>query len=190
MKICDSYLRSLGPLCQGRYHNTEKLSAKESPADYEKRTWKNRLHVNADGYVFIPPLCFKNCLSNAAKFVSEKIPGKRNATYTKHFEAGVLVVDPLILAVKATDVAGETRFVPADGKRGGGTRVERTFPIIPQWEGVVRWLVLDDTITEEVFERHLQQAGAFVGVGSFRVQNNGIYGRFEAVKCTWSMEGE
>ena len=53
--------------------------------------WRERLHVNSDGYVFIPPMAFKNCISEIAKYRSDKIPGKRNATYTKHFESGVLV---------------------------------------------------------------------------------------------------
>jgi hypothetical protein len=35
--------------------------------------------------------------------------------------------------------------------------------------------------TGEVLEEHLMQAGQFIGVGSFRPQNRGIYGRFKLV---------
>jgi hypothetical protein len=38
---------------------------------------------------------------------------------------------------------------------------------------------LDDTITEEVFKLHIEQAGQFIGLGSFRPRNNGYYGRFK-----------
>jgi hypothetical protein len=38
--------------------------------------------------------------------------------------------------------------------------------------------VLDDIISPEIFRRHLYQAGQFVGIGRFRAEKGGIYGRF------------
>lgn len=90
MKIATCKLESLSPYSQSRYHETEKLN-KEQPDDYRKRTWREHLHYNKDGAVYIPPMTFKNCLSEAAKFLGVQIPGKGKSTYTKHFEAGVLV---------------------------------------------------------------------------------------------------
>jgi hypothetical protein len=130
-------------------------------------------------------MAFKNCLSEAAKFLGEKIPGKRNATWTKHFEAGVLVVDGMILPVKGDDVPCEKLFVPSDGVRGSGKRVWKYFPVIQAWEGEVEFLIFDDTITKEAFEHHLREAGAFIGLGRFRPRNNGFYGRFSIEKLTW-----
>ena len=182
MRIATTYLKSVSPYSQGRYHNTPKKE-KEGADDYERRTWRGRLHVNSDGFVFIPPLALKNCIAEAAKFLSVQIAGKGKSTYTKHFEAGVLVMDPLVLSVKAEDVAGQERFVPADGRRGGPKRVMKVFPVIPEWEGEVTWHILDETITPKVFEEHLVQAGKFIGLGLGRVRNNGIWGRFDVVKC-------
>jgi hypothetical protein len=108
-----------------------------------------------------------------------QIPGKGKATYTKHFVAGVLVMDPIDLGTKAESVQGEWLHVPADGKRGGSKRVQRCFPLIPSWKGDAIFYIFDDTITEKVFEYHLQQAGKFIGVGRFRPRNNGFYGRFK-----------
>ena len=184
MKTAIAHLESVSPYSQSRYHGTEKLD-KESAGDYEKRTWINRLHCTPDGFVFIPQMAFKNCLTEAAKYLSIKIPGKRNNTYTKHFEAGVMVVDAPILPIKKSDVAGEWLFVPSDGKRGGGTRVEKCFPVIPSWEAVVEFIIFDETITEEVFKSHLIEAGKFIGIGRFRPRNNGFYGRFNVTKVEW-----
>lgn len=39
--------------------------------------------------------------------------------------------------------------------------------------------MLDDSVTDEILKEHLVQAGPFVGVGSFRPQNRGVYGRFK-----------
>jgi hypothetical protein len=47
-------------------------------------------------------------------------------------------------------------------------------------------VIFDDTITKEVFERHLTEAGRFVGIGRFRPENGGIYGRFTAGPFSWS----
>jgi len=180
MKQCLVTLESVSPYSQSRFHNTEKLE-KEGHDDYEKRTWKNRLHVNEDGDVFIPPMCFKNCLSECAQYLAMQIPGKGKTTYTKHFVAGLLVTDPLVLSLKKEDVRGEWLHVPSDGRRGGTKRVMKCFPFIPSWSGDVLFYIFDDTITEKIFQYHLEQAGKFIGIGRFRPRNNGFYGRFKVV---------
>jgi len=187
MKKVRVYLKSVSPYSQSKQVGEERLN-EETGKDFEKRTWKQRCHVDKEGNVIIPPMVFKNCLSEAAKFMSLKIPGKGKATYTKHFEAGVMVTDALKLPIKIADVQGEWHFVPSDGVRGGGKRVEKCFPLIDDWEGVVEFHMLDETITEEVFEEHLKKAGQFIGIGRFRPRNNGWYGRFTPVKYEWSKE--
>ena len=177
-------LKSVSPYSQSRHYETPKLE-KESAADYEKRTWKERCHVDGTDHIFIPPMSFKNCISEAAKYLSVQIPGKGKTTFTKHFEAGLLVADPLVLDITKEQIQGEWYFVPADGKRGGGKRVMKCFPVILEWSGTITFYVLDETITQEVFRYHLEQAGKFIGIGRFRPRNNGFYGRFEIVKMEW-----
>ena len=184
MKKAVCRLESLTPYSQSRYHGTPKLN-KELPNAYEERTWRERLHIGADGHVFMPQMAFKNCIAEAAKYLSVQVPGKGKTTYTKHFEAGILVVEPLVLPDTKDDVAGEWYFVPSDGRRGGGSRVLKCFPMIPKWEGTVEFHVLDDIITEDVFKYFLEQAGSLIGVGRFRPRNNGFYGRFRVVKIDW-----
>lgn len=184
MKTAIATIKGVSPYSQSKHYNTEKLP-KELAKDYEMRTWRDRLHATDDGTVFIPPMSFKNCLSEAAKFLSLQIPGKGKATYTKHFEAGVLVTDALHLNIKKDDVPGEWLFVPADGIRGSGKRVEKCFPVIHQWSGDVTFHILDETITRDVFEHVLTQAGAFIGIGRFRPRNNGFYGRFKLESLNW-----
>ena len=184
MKTAVAHLKSISPYSQSRFHDAEKLP-KENSQDYEERCWRGRLHVNDDGFVYMPPMAFKNCISESAKFMGRQIPGKGKSTYTKHFEAGVLVMEPLVLPIKGDDVPGEWLFVPADGVRGSGKRVKKCFPVIQQWEGNVIFHVLDETITEEVFEEHLREAGSFIGIGRFRPRNNGFYGRFAVEKVVW-----
>lgn len=163
----------------------EKKKTGESHDDHEERTWRQRMHVTPEGNVFIPPMSLKAAISEAAKYLSLQIPGKGKATYTKHFEAGILCTDPIVLPIKAKDVEGERLFVPASGKRGDGCRVWKTFPKIDMWEGEAKFYILDDVVLQTrddddmtVFEHVLRQAGLFVGIGRFRPRNNGFYGRF------------
>jgi hypothetical protein len=168
-------------MAQSKYHRTEKLD-KELHDAFEERTWRERCNTTEDGHVFIPPTAFKNCIAETAKFLSVSIPGKGKSTYTKHFEAGIMVIDGLKLPVKKEKVKGLWLHVPSDGRRGGTKRVMKCFPTVAEWGGDVTFYILDDTITKDVFDYHLAEAGKFIGIGSFRPRNNGFFGRFEVVK--------
>ena len=136
MKTAVCHLKSVSPYSQSRAFQSIK-SRDETHDDFEQRCWRERCHADKDGNLFIPPMAFKNCLSEAAKYKSIQIPGKGKATYTKHFEAGVLVVEPLKLPITLDDVSSERLHVPADGRRGGSKRVFKNFPVIHEWEGDV-----------------------------------------------------
>ena len=187
MKKAIATLESVSNYSQSRHYDEDEVPKlkQEIPKDYETRTWRSRMHVNPDGFIFIPPMAYKNCLSEAAKYKSEKIPGKRNATYTKHFESGILVLEALVLPIKAAEVPGEWLFVPSDGIRGSGKRVNKCFPLIAHWTGDVTFFILDEIITEEVFWPTLTDAGNFIGIGRFRPSKNGFYGRFRITKRKW-----
>lgn len=188
MKTATAHLKSVSPYSQSRHVNIDEFPKleKESSKDYEKRSWRERVHADASGKLFIPPMAFKNCVAEAAKYLSMQIPGKGKSTYTKHVEAGVLVVDPLPLPITKDEVEGEWLFLPSDGVRGSGKRVDKCYPVIRQWEGLVNFLIFDDTVTKEVFEHFLSEAGKFIGIGRFRPRNNGYYGRFKVDSVKWS----
>jgi hypothetical protein len=184
MKAVTVEITGTSTLAQGKYVTEEKKD-KELAGDYEVRTWRYKMHYDKDGNVFIPLYALKNCISEAAKFLAIKIPGKGNATYTKHFEAGVTVADNMFIGVKKDAVECQQMFVPSDGVRGSNKRVIKYFPVIPEWRGTVKFLILDDTITEDVFKLHIEQAGQFIGLGSFRPRNNGYFGRFKIKIKKW-----
>lgn len=179
-----AHLKSVTPYSQSKYVQVSKKD-KEAPDAYEERTWKNRMHVTEDGNVFIPPMAFKHCVAEAARFLSISIKGRGKATYTKHFKSGILCIDPVVLPDVADEVKGEWLFVPSDGRPGGQRRVMKCFPCIPKWEAEVRFEILDDTIPEDIFRYVLEEAGKFIGIGRFRPQNGGFYGRFVVEDMVW-----
>lgn len=191
MRIATATLRSVSPYSQSKHYDVPKLgratgTSTESHKDYEARTWRERCNVDAQGRIVIPPMAFKNCIAEIAQYLGIQIPGKGKRNYTKHFEAGLMVLDGLTLPITKDEVSFEWLFVPADGKRGGSKRVLKCFPLIHEWHGDVNFTVLDEIITEEIFEQHLKDAGNFIGIGRFRPRNNGYYGRFIVEKITWN----
>lgn len=183
MKTCCAHIRGVSPISQSRAIQSEKRTGEAHDA-FEERTWRERLHVNQDGNVFIPPMAIKLCLEDCARFLSESVPGKKNATWTKHFEAGIMVIEPAVLAIKADKVVGEKLHVPSDGKKGGGSRVWKTFPIIPEWDCDIEVILLDPILVDkpDKVREYLEYAGKFIGLGRFRPRRGGFYGRFEVTK--------
>lgn len=189
MKYVIASLKSISPYSQSKNYEVERNQG-EGHDDYYRRTWRNHMHFDENGIVFMPPTAFKNCLSEAAKYKSISIPGKGKATYTKNFEAGVLVAKPLSLGIHKDEVQFERLYLPADGKRGGSKRVWKYYPLIETWQGDVEFIVIDETVLQiskddnkkTVFEMVLTDAGSYIGIGRFRPRNNGFYGRFEVQK--------
>ena len=184
MKKAIVQLESASVYGQSKFHQTPKLN-KELSADFEDRTWRERTHVDEKGFLFIPRTQFANSLREASKYLSISIPGKGKATYTKHFESGIVVFNDLPLPVKKEDVKNVTCFVPSDGRIGGGKRVVKHFPVVHEWSGTVTYLIMDDIITEDIFRQVIEASGSLIGIGYFRPRNRGYYGRFNVVDIKW-----
>ena len=84
------HLISASKYSQSRPYQVDK-KPRETPGDYEKRTWRERLHLSDKnpGKIVIPSMQFKNSLAECAKYMARQIPGKGKTTYTKHFEADI-----------------------------------------------------------------------------------------------------
>ncbi len=186
MKRVDVVLEGLSPISFSRAIQSTKNTG-EGADDFEERTWRERMHVNAEGQVFIPPMALKKCLENVARYLSESIPGKGKKTYTQRFMAGILIVDPGVVCggngkpIKASEVQGERLFVPSDGRKGGGTRVHRIFPTVPVWQCSMSIYLLDPLLIDkpQKVQEYLEHAGQFIGLMRFRPANGGFYGRFK-----------
>lgn len=187
--ICDLASNN-SALSFSRCHEAPK-EKKETPDAYDERTWRERLHYNAEGSCVVPAMMLKFCVTEAAKRNPTRIPGRGTSTYTKHIEGGVLVFeDMLLLGVDHKPIPKETVtsiriHAHANGKRGSGSRVWRRFPMIMQWSGTATFYLSDSTITADVFERALVEAGNGVGLGRFAPRVGGFNGRFRVVDVKW-----
>lgn len=176
-------IKGISPMGQSRAIQSKRDTG-EGHDDFEERTWRERMHVDNAGIVYIPPMAIKNCLSDCARYLSESVPGKGKSTFTKHFEAGLLCLEPASLGVKASDVPATRLFVPSDGKKGGSSRVFKNFPTIAEgWEAEIHITILDPILIgkPEKIQEYLVHAGKFIGLGFFRPRNGGFWGRFEVL---------
>lgn len=183
MRTCTVKITGAAPYSASRAHQDEKLN-KETADAYEARTWKSKAHI-ANARVVIPPMAFKIGLDRAAKMLGRQIPGKGKATFTKFFESGVIVTEPVAIAPESS-IKMERVHANADGVRGSGKRVWRNFPRIDEWSGEVTFHLIADEITADVFEEAVNYAGVAVGVGRFRPERGGYFGRFSVEGFKWS----
>lgn len=164
---------------------------RETHEDYEQRTWRERCTVNRDGQVCIPAMALKQAIDTCAYKLGLKVPNRRGATYKNFFASGFFCDHDVAIAngkpITKADAESKTISANSDGVRGSGKRVPRTFPEFSVWHGVAEFTIVDDLITESIFEQHVKSAGIIVGIGRFRPEKGGTNGRFRATNFEWSV---
>jgi hypothetical protein len=190
MKIVKVELEGIpgSPYSQSAQHGTDFLE-RESHEDYDIRTWRDKCTVNEDGQVCIPAMALKQCIDTAAFKIGLKVPNRRGATYKSFFASGFICNGDVPISNGKALTPDNAVMVKinanADGRRGSGSRVPRRFPEFSRWHGTAEFTILDDIITQDIFEQHVKAGGLIVGIGRFRPENGGKNGRFRAVKFQW-----
>lgn len=191
MRTCTATLVGTTAYSQSKALDEEEIPKlpKESVADWDKRNWRAKATTNEKGLVCIPAMALKFSIDEAVKRLALQIPGRGKTTYAKFFVAGAICIDepgPSI-GVHIDDVAPIKIWANADGVRGSGKRVIRRFPYIPAgWQATATFALLDDVIPAEIFEKGLIEAGRLIGIGRFRPQVGGLFGRFDVPKVAWA----
>jgi hypothetical protein len=191
MLVATLSLVSTTPYSQSSQIPDDLLGPGEKKDDtYESRFWRFRAHRDMSGMTYIPGTQIANAIKAAGKRMRKTIPGKKNSEYGKCFESGIMVVDHIPLGVHVDQMKSERLFVPADATKGGGKRVWRTFPLFPEWSGVVNVHIFDEDLEKpdgrDAFTKAVKNAGLTVGLGRFRPANGGFYGRFNVNEIGWA----
>jgi len=180
-------ITGITPLSQSREHDEPRFEG-ESHDAYDRRTWRAKLNTDMRGTartVVIPAHGLHQAIAAAAKYSKRQIPGQGKATWTAKFTAGIVILEDPALHIDPETVDAVTISANADGIRGSGKRVRRTFPIIKEWSATFEVVILDPIITEAVFREMLEGAGMFIGLGRFRPEKGGTNGRFNVKQIDW-----
>lgn len=165
------------PLAQSRKHDTPKLDG-ESHEELDIRTWREKCNYDEHGTVFVPAMAFKQAMDKAAQRLAIQDPDNKRALMTKYFVSDVICEQNLSIGIHKDAMPSIRINANSDGRRGSGSRVPRILPQTPTWDGTTSFLVMDEKVKPEMFERVLITAGRSVGVGQFRPENGGLNGRF------------
>ena len=187
MAIAEYEYRITGTDCLGfgGPFRTTKEDGESSDA-YDLRCWPERASYTDDpgNPIHLPALAVKKAMESYAAYSGEKIRGQGSKTWTQKFQRGVMELGLAYLwrgteRLNLQTLEPKKLFVPADGKPGGTKRVYRRFPYLKAgWSAEGRLAVVEPCITEERLLDFLNNAGIYVGVGFWRPERRGLWGRF------------
>lgn len=185
MRVATIRVSSLTPYSQSRALQSEKRK-EESHDEFDARVWPEHIYANASDEVFIPGAAIIQGMAAAASYLSKggQLKKKGAATWAENFRCALAISKAPTIGQLAGDAKPERVFCHADGRRGSGKRVWRTFPIFDDWEATLTIHILDDTIPEDVLRQVVDAFGLFIGIGRYRPQNGGDLGRFEVKTLT------
>jgi hypothetical protein len=125
---------------------------------------------------YIPSEQIRQSLINAGSFTKAKVGNAKKSM--KNIVAGMFSIDPEKIRIGSDFVIDKRSAVNRNIKA-------RVIVIRPRWDNWKVSFVLNvdnDTITEETITQIITHAGDYVGIGSYRPQNNGQFGRFRLVE--------
>jgi hypothetical protein len=148
--------------------------AKKIPTSEEEA--KAGLYIDAEGNYCIPSIAFRSALLNGLK--GKKV-GRSSAISV--FQAAVFNVDEYSVLVDP-DTGQPLRDYSIDTRRAIVQRqgVLRSRPKFEKWGCHVHLEVDLDITTPQQVEEALNIAGQVIGVGDFRIEKRGTFGKFKA----------
>ena len=147
----------------------------------------SKVYQTEDGQPYLPTENLMACLIAAGVYI--KLDGKRQmSTARSTLLPGFLAIENAYLPL--VGAAGEPAAWEVDMRQGrnpnGGEAVCIIRPRFDRWLFQASMLVDTDAIAESVIRELVDIAGSRVGLGDFRPQRRGIYGKFKVTR--WEQE--
>ena len=122
---------------------------------------------------FMPADHIRGALIGAGAMVKSKVGNSRKSM--KNIVAGMFFVFPEKIDLPEFTTIDKRSAVNKNIK----ARVISVRPRWDEWNVSFELHVDNDTITEDTIIEIIENAGKFIGIGSFRPTNNGMFGRFK-----------
>lgn len=164
---------------QPRDPNALKGAKKETT---EGQSLDPSLYINGDGNLYIPSAAFRNALIAASK--GRKI-GKTGAAFVIQgsvfpVDDEIQLLDPKTKKPIPKTAAVEDRRSAVNNNCKPPARIIAIRPKLLAWACVLVVEVDETLINIDVVAEILNIAGRVIGVGAFRVEKKGTFGRFDA----------
>lgn len=128
---------------------------------------------NKEGKCFIPADQIRGALIGAGSYLKAKVGGRSKSM--KVIVAATFVATPDQIELPDYDAVDKRSAVNNKVK----ARIIVIRPKWTQWSAEFELQVFEDSISESQIKELFQYAGNYVGIGSYRPTNNGMFGRFE-----------
>lgn len=174
MKNYNVVIESLSPYMMHRFAGQDVKSKKRTGTKNYKDEIKTALYKSPKGEIYVPSSQIHGCLINAGKQL--QIVGRGKATYSKLFGAFILI-EPAAIPITPQEYTVDER--PVIVQRA---RIIRYRPIWEKWSLKFKIVIMDDDIAPEVVKEGLDNGGRYVGIGDFRPDKKGPFGRFQVTE--------
>jgi len=172
MKEYNVKIKGTTPLLFNKFApDSIKSQVKKRSGAVGKKDVKDKLYLTTKGKVYTPSTHLLGMLINAGK--QFKIQGKGKSTYSKLIGSSVEVNPDVIEHIKQE---WEEFTISAVNPSTRG-RMMVTRPMMNSWELAFRLKFTDD-IPEDVMKNIIDYGGQYVGIGDWRPDKKGKYGKF------------
>lgn len=174
MKQYKVEITGVTPLLQNKpeeYGFDEQWIEKKANEDWEKESLK-KLYIDSDGTIYQPSNHIERAMIEAGKKV--RVKGQGKATYSKLFGSMVSIVE-FELPHKIPDYTTFKSLVVIPSTKG---RVMRYRPMFKEWK-LNFTIEAEEEIAKDAIKEVLEIAGKYVGIGDWRPEKKGKYGKFQ-----------
>lgn len=153
------------------YGFDEQWVEKKASTNYEKEALK-KLYVDSEGTFYQPATHIDRALIEAGKKI--KVKGSGKATYSKLFGSMVSVQEfEIVHKIQNYEIHKSLVVIPST--KG---RVMRYRPMFKKWKLEFN-IEFEEEIPPEVVKEALEIAGKYVGIGDWRPEKKGKFGKFQ-----------
>lgn len=173
MKTIEIGIKGISPLLQNRWPLEDQgVEAKSKNRKKEEDNAEKRLYRMDDGTIFEPCTHIIASMKKAgAKF---QILGQGKTTYKNIIGAGAIIITPESIPHKYQQYSVDSRRVVIKGQGA----VTRKRPCFNPWALDFTIEYDEEEISAATIKTILDYAGRYVGIGDFRPEKGGPFGRF------------
>lgn len=177
MKRYQVKIEGITPLLQNKpeeYGFDEQWVEKKAATDYEKEALK-KIYADAEGNIYQPGTHIERAMIEAGKKIKMKGAGKSN--YSKFMGSMVSIEHEEVLH-QNTNYEIHKALVVIPTTKG---RIMRYRPVFKKWALVFN-ILAEDEIPSAVIKECLEIAGKYVGIGDWRPEKKGKFGKFQVTE--------
>lgn len=171
-------IKGITPLLQDNFLQSdfEKQWAEKRAVNPDAKQIAHKLYINKEGAICQPAVHIEKAMQESAKKI--RIKGAGKASYSKLFGA-MVTVEPALIPHKNQEY-GTFATTAVNNNTRPPSRIMSYRPVIDSWS-LEFTVTAEDEIPSGVIKEALVLAGKYNGLGAWRPQKAGKFGRFEVV---------